>query len=156
MTQRFWARWLAVIGGVFAVFGVVMAVAGSTGPFRAVFGPLIDSAFWDHGVTAEATRFQAWVYGAWGGTTAGFGLLIAFASRSIFAPERAPLRRGLIAAVTLWFVVDTGASVAYGVWGNALAVNLPAYLALMLPLALAARLPSAPAPQDTVAASGRT
>lgn len=77
MSQRFWERWLAGVGVLFLIFGVVMAVAGDTEIFRRVFGPLVDRAFWASGVAPEALRFQVWVYGAWGGTVAGFGLLLA-------------------------------------------------------------------------------
>ena len=49
------------------------------------------------------------------------------------------LRTGALAALTVWFVVDTGASLTFGVWGNVVAVNLPVYLAIALPLAIGGR-----------------
>jgi len=116
-----------------------MAVGGGSEIFRLLFGPLIDPAFWDRGVAAEAKTFQVWVYGAWGGTVAGFGLLIAAVARHALAPGNRNLRLGVLMAVTLWFVVDTGASIKFGVWGNAIAINVPAYLALAAPLTLGAR-----------------
>jgi hypothetical protein len=134
MTQKFWERWLTAVGAVFAIFGVVMAVAGGSALFRSVFGPLIDPVFWEKGPSPEARAFQAWVYGTWGGTTAGFGLLIAVVAKAVLIPGQRRRRLGVWWAVTLWFVVDTGASVAFGVWGNALAINLPAYVALTVPL----------------------
>lgn len=139
MKQRFWEKWLSVVGGVFAIFGVLMAVAGGSEPFQLVFGPLIDSAFWKEGVAAEARTFQTWVYGAWGGTVAGFGLLIAVVAKPALAPENQRLRLGTLTAVTLWFLVDSGASVAFGVWWNALLINLPTYVALTLPLVCGTR-----------------
>jgi hypothetical protein len=44
VNQRFWENWLTAVGGVFAIFGVVMAVCGGSELFRVVFGPLIDLA----------------------------------------------------------------------------------------------------------------
>lgn len=139
MTQRGLERWLQAVGIVFVVFGVVMATAGGTEIFRQSFGLLIDPVFWPRGVAPEAEAFQRWVYGAWGGTVAGFGLLVAVVARPALSGGDQRLRLGALAALTLWFVVDTGASLAFGVWGNALAVNLPAYLAMAVPLALGGR-----------------
>ena len=139
MTQRFWEKWLTVVGGVLAVFGIVMAVAGGSELFQLVFGPLIDPAFCKEGVAAEARTFQIWVYGAWGGTVACFGLLIAVVAKSALAPGDQRIRLGTLGAVTLWFLVDTGACVAFGVWGNALLINLPTYVALTVPLVWGAR-----------------
>jgi len=136
MTKRFWQNWLTVAGGVFAIFGVVMAVAGGSELFQHVFGPLIDPAFWKGGVPGEARTFQTWAYGAWGGSVAGFGLLIAVIAKSALAPGNQRLRLGTLAAVTLWFLVDTGSCLAFGVWGNAVVLNLPSYVALAVPLLL--------------------
>ncbi len=90
-------------------------------------------------------RFRERWLVAVGALFAAFGVVMAIFGdtapfRIVFGPliDRA-LRLGVLAAVTLWFVVDTGASIACGVWGNALAVNLPAFLALAVPLALGAR-----------------
>ena len=142
MRSRFGERWLTGVGVLFLVFGVVMAVAGGTELFRAVFGPLIDSAFWEAGVAPEARRFQLWVYGAWGGTVAGFGLLLALVAKPALSEGNRRLRLGALAAVTVWFLVDTSASLVFGVWRNALLVNVPIYLAMALPLAFADRASS--------------
>lgn len=141
MTGRFWERWLATIGGLLAIFGVVMAVAGDTELFRRAFGPLIEPAFWDGDIAPEARRFQLWVYGAWGGIVAGFGFLIAVIARPALSEGNRRLRLGALSALTVWFIVDTGASIAFGVWGNVFAVNLPIYLAIAVPLAIGGRIP---------------
>jgi hypothetical protein len=139
MAQRTLERWLMAAGGILLGFGVVMAVAGDAEIFRNSFGLLIDPAFWPRGVPPEAARFQAWVYGAWGGTVAGFGMLIALIARPALSGGNRRLRTGALAALTVWFVVDTGASLTFGVWGNVVAVNLPVYLAIALPLAIGGR-----------------
>jgi hypothetical protein len=76
------------------------------------------------------------VYGAWGGTVAGFGLLLAVTARTLFQSENKRLRYGVLAALTLWFVVDSTVSLVHGAWGSALFINLPAYLALGTPILL--------------------
>jgi hypothetical protein len=136
-TQQILRVWLVLAGCAFAVLGIAMAVASDTSLFRAIFGSLIDSAFWSDQVPAEARPCQIWVYGAWGGTAAGFGLLIVVVAPEAVKPARQRLRLGMLAALVLWFVVDTGASIASGVWGNALAVNVPGFVVLALPLLLA-------------------
>lgn len=140
MSRRFARYWLTAVGLGLAAFGLVMATASTTAIFRAVFGPLVEHAFWSGAVPGEAGPFRAWVYGTWGGTISGFGLLIAVTAKRATSDD-ASLRLGLLAAVTLWFLVDTGASVAFGVWGNALAVNVPVYLALTIPLVWRSRRP---------------
>lgn len=139
MTQRFWEQWLTAIGGLLVIVGIVMAVAGDTEYFRRLFGPLIEPAFWEGDMTPEARRFQLWVYGAWGGVVAGFGLLIAVIAKPALSDGNRRLRLGALSALTVWFIVDTGASIAFGVWGNIFIVNLPVYLAIAVPLAIGGR-----------------
>ncbi|HJN26038.1 MAG TPA: hypothetical protein QGG18_10235 [Rhodospirillales bacterium] len=59
-TLRFCRIWLTSVEGVFALFGIVMAVASDTTAFRALFGPLIDSAFWETEIhlTCVVTCFE--------------------------------------------------------------------------------------------------
>ncbi len=137
MSERFLEIWLRTVGLGFAVFGVFMAVAYETWLFREVFGPLIESSFWSGRIPLEAQDFRAWAYGAWGGTISGFGLLLAVVARPAISGRNIRLRKGTLAALSLWFAIDSAASLVHGVWANALVINLPAYLALSLPLILA-------------------
>jgi hypothetical protein len=136
MDRTFRQRWLKSIGLIFAVFGLLMAVFGGSDLFRVLFGPIVDAVFWEEGPGPEAAAFQRWVYGTWGGTVAGFGMIIAVCAKSALVPENKPLRHGILFSLTLWFIVDTGSSIVFGVWGNALFINLPGYLALAAPLLL--------------------
>jgi hypothetical protein len=90
MSRRFSRYWLTSVGLGLTAFGVVMATASTTPIFRSVFGPLIDQAFWTGPVPDEAISSQAWVYGAWGGTVAGFGLLIAVVAKRASGDDGLP------------------------------------------------------------------
>ena len=130
-------NWLVTVGLLLAVFGVVMAVSSDSHLFRLIFDPLIESRFWPGDLPPEAERFRAWVYGAWGGTVAGFGLLMTAIARPAISGGNKRLRLSALAALVVWFVVDSAASLGYGAWGNAVFINLPTLLALGLPLLLA-------------------
>ncbi|MGI9388082.1 MAG: hypothetical protein ACR2OX_11680 [Methyloligellaceae bacterium] len=142
MGKRTLEIWLTCVGLAFATFGLLMAFGNETDLFRNTFDPLIERAFWIEEVPVEAREFRSWVYGAWGGTVAGFGLLLAHVARQSIAMENSRMRWGALAALTLWFVIDTTVSVIHGVWGNVFAINVPAYLALALPLFLAGKMPA--------------
>jgi len=136
LKQRALEIWFTAVGLLFAAFGIVMAVWNESEIFWIVFNPIIESSFWPAEVPPEAQLFRSWVYGAWGGTVAGFGLLLAATAGTLFQDKHTRLRHGVMAALTLWFVVDSTASLVHGAWGNALFINLPAYVALGLPILL--------------------
>lgn len=135
---------LTTVGLVFATFGVVTALANDTQLFRAIFGPLIERSFWPGDLPTEIRGLRGWVYGAWSGTVAGFGLLLAAIAKPSISGGEKHLRRGALAAHSLWFVIDSAASVAHGAWGNAAFVNLPVFLALALPVFLGGRYEERP------------
>ncbi len=132
-----WSNWLVVVGLGIAGFGVVIALFNDTPLFDLVFNRQIERSFWPEAEIPDTARlFRRWVYGAWGATVAGWGVLIAFIAH---VPFRAGARwawHSLAGAIAVWFVLDTGASVYFGVTFNALAVNLPILVAFAIPLAL--------------------
>ncbi len=79
-------------------------------------------------------QYETWVFGVWGATVAGFGLLAAFVAGSAFARRERWVRDGLAAAVIVWYVLDTGASLMGRVWVN-VAFNTVVLALLVLPLA---------------------
>jgi hypothetical protein len=112
-----------------------MALFNDTAPFDWLFNRWIDPAFWGAAPVPEAARaFRGWVYGAWGAMVAGWGITIAFLARHPFARRRPWARTALLAGLGYWFVLDSGVSLAFGVWFNAAAVNLPLLVLLLLPL----------------------
>lgn len=131
---RFWRGWLMAAAGAMAMFGVCMTLFSATNAFSA-FNQQIDPAFW-HGaqMPAAAVAFRHWVYAVWGAVVAGLGLLVALVARSAFNPRAVWVRNSLAACLLVWYALDTGASLAWGVTFNA-AFNTIVLLFLAAPLA---------------------
>jgi len=136
---RFWSRWLAAAGGAMAALGAAMAALYGGRAFdQARDG--VNAAFWPGGATApELARYQHWVHAVLGGTLLGWGVMFAWVAA-------VPFRRGepgawwsIAVATTAWYVVDTAASLHFGVIFNA-ALNTVLYAAFVVPIAGSARL----------------
>jgi len=135
MTPRtLWIRWMLVVTGLLAGAGVILAVAGGTSAL-APLNDRIDPAFWGGaGVTGPAADYRAWIFAVLGGTMAGWAI-------AMFALVRGGIAKGLrwawnavALSLAVWFPLDTGYSLAHGVWINALG-NTVILAALAIPLA---------------------
>jgi hypothetical protein len=122
-----------------AVFGVFMALFNQS-PLFDGFNSQIDPVFALSAVEAPSApigpsmqSFQGWAYGVWGATVAGFGVLAAFVARVPFRARRRWARDALVAAIAVWFVLDSGLSAMHGVWFN-VAFNSAVLIALAVPL----------------------
>jgi hypothetical protein len=115
---RLWVRWLEVLGGLFVVLGVYMAVAGGNAAF-APFRALVDPVFWGEGEPpGEARSFEGWIYAVLGGMMVGWGILTIALARFGIAEGARWAWRALVAAVVGWFVFDTTGSALAGAWFN--------------------------------------
>jgi hypothetical protein len=130
---EFFRIWLVVVGAGLAVGGAVLALLGG-GPLSAVLDRLIDPAFWRSAPDSTVRRYQAWSYGVLGGVMAGWGLLIAILAANAFAARQSWVWWSLALGTGLWFVLDTGQSLRYRVFANALA-NAVVLVAVAIPLA---------------------
>ena len=118
---RFWQQWLLITSIVIILFGIVMALGSGTRLFDLAFNRQIDPSFWPGGAPDPAVLgFQRWAYSILGATVAGWGLLIAFIARGPFARKERWAWNGLLLAMLLWYLLDTGISLAYTVYFNAL------------------------------------
>ncbi len=127
-----WCRWLTVVAAGVAVFGVSMAVFGGTplvGPVNAFFDPV----FWPASAPAVVVDFRAWVYGAWGATLAGWGIVLVFIARGPFAGREPWAWRAVAAGTVTWFLLDTGVSVVHGVLPNVV-LNVVVMVLIAVPL----------------------
>lgn len=143
-----WRTWLVCVGIGLTVFGLVMALVSGTPLFEPV-NRLIDPAFWEAGPPDPGSaNFQAWAYGAWGATLAGWGVVVTFTAREAFRRPERWAWWALALGTGSWFVLDTGISIAHGVGFN-VAVNCLVLVLVALPLfgtrsAAARRRPSDP------------
>lgn len=130
---RVWDAWLLGVAAGMAAFGVGMALFAQSSLFDG-FNAQIDPVFWATRAIDPGTReFRGWVYGVWGATVAGFGLLAAFVARGPFRRRERWARDALLVAAATWFALDTAVSASYGVWFN-VAFNTFVLLAIVVPI----------------------
>ena len=130
----FWQRWLLVFAVLLILFGVGMVFFNTTSVFDALFNDNINPAFWgSDGPDPTALRFQSWAYGLLGATIAGWGVIIFFLVKIPFAQREKWAWNAFFWGLLLWYVLDTGASIYYGVLFNA-AFNTAIFLVALIPL----------------------
>lgn len=131
----FWQRWLVAAGVLVTVFGVFIALLNGTALFDTLFNKPVDAVFWDHnGPDARTQDFQRWVYGILGATVAGWGVCLIFMARYPFKRREPWAWNGLVASMGLWFVLDSAISLSARNYFNALVINVPLMLLVLLPL----------------------
>ena len=115
----FWQRWLFVVGLGIADFGILMAVLSGT-PLFDLFNRQIAPAFWATEPTLESIqRFRHWIYGVWGATIAGWGVIVTFNAHYPFRNKEKWAWNCLVLGLLVWFVLDTSLSIFYKVYFNA-------------------------------------
>jgi hypothetical protein len=114
----FWCRWLWIASLALIAFGMAMALLNRTIAFSTM-NRSIDPAFWPAGAPEGASAFQAWVYGAWGATVVGWGVMAAVLARFAFPRREAWAWWALAAGIGAWYILDTAISALHGVWINA-------------------------------------
>ena len=129
--STFWRNWLTVWCWVVVLFGVVLAGAGlpaTDGVARTLMRVIggRDAAF------DAPLRFSTALMGC---VTAGWGLtmLPAFRAAHALSEGAAPVWRGLLLGVAVWFVADSALSIATGFGLNAVS-NTLLFAALLVPL----------------------
>ena len=115
----FWQRWLFVVSLLITLFGVAMTFLNST-EFFDLFNRQIDPVFWgSQNITGEAKNFQRWVYGVWGATIAGWGVMLGFIAYSPFRKREAWSWKCPVAGLAVWYLLDSGISIYFKVYFNA-------------------------------------
>jgi hypothetical protein len=132
MTTDFWRRWLLLASGLIGAYATSLVLAGAlTGRLFDVLGFGMRSGAVPHG---DARSYVLFLYGVLGAVLAGWMVTVAGIAAG-------PLRTGerwawpvLVTSLGVWFVLDTGLSLAVGSWQHAV-FNLLFLTALGLPLA---------------------
>jgi hypothetical protein len=129
---------MAAIGAGTAALGVLFVFAAHSTPMA----PMHDAAlpvFWGAEQPPEAARRYAfWAHGVLGGVLAGWGVLVIGIALGPFKRREPWAWWCLLIAFVGWFVLDSGASVAYGVTFNAW-LNLGALAITAVPIVATAR-----------------
>ncbi len=131
---NFWQRWLRVVAWGVTAFGLLMALLVET-PLFAAFHAQIDPAFWPEGaLTPEAfVAYRGWALSAWGATVAGWGLLLALLVGGPFRSRQPWVWPAIAVSLSLWFVLDTAASLRHGVGFN-VGLNVLIFVLAAIPL----------------------
>lgn len=115
----FWQRWLLAVSIIIAIFGVMMVFLSGTVLFD-FFNRKIDPAFWSTGIADHVTRqFQQWIYGVWGATIAGWGVILTYIAHDPFKRREHWAWKSVAFGLLVWFVLDTSLSLFHKVYFNA-------------------------------------
>lgn len=136
--SQFWDTWLFVVAILIVVFGIFLAFFNQSAFFDFLFNNQINPVFWPGLPPNDARLFQTWSYAVLGATVAGWGVFIAFIARYPFRRRDPWAFNCLAGGLGLWYGLDSGLSLYYGVWFNAL-FNTLLLIAAALPLFFTAR-----------------
>jgi hypothetical protein len=115
---NWWQKWLVVLGCIVTTFGTFMALANA-GPLFELFNQQIDPVFWNgQALPDQALAFRTWVYGAWGGTVAGWGIFMIFLASRPFKGKESWAWWCLVVGLGWWYILDSGLSWYAGVTFN--------------------------------------
>ncbi len=133
--MRLCTLWLLVVSFTMCAFGILMVLFGGTSLFGGL-GDEVDRVFWPNGIVPEGVgNFQGWIYGVWGATIAGFGLLAGLVAGTGFAGGEKWARNALAVSLVLWYLADTIVSAVFHVWVNVV-FNTVVLAAFAVPLAM--------------------
>jgi hypothetical protein len=128
-------RWLVIASLLVAAYGTALVVAG---PVAARLFDTLGFGMSAGGVPAGPARsYVLFVYGVLGAVLTGWMLTLAAVASGPPGNDDGRLRRRLAAAFVVWFLLDTGMSLATGVWQHAL-FNLAFLTLIGAPLLLGA------------------
>jgi hypothetical protein len=130
-SKQFWMTWLRMASLLVIAFGLALALLQGSSALN-LLNAQIDPNFWSAPVEGVTLAFQRWIYGAWGATVAGWGVLVYFVVQHAWQQERW-IWNGLAASLLLWYLLDTWISLKYGVTFNAV-LNTVFLLVLGTPL----------------------
>jgi hypothetical protein len=130
----FWRTYLLAASALFGVQSVSWLLFGSFDPFGFYTG-MMARTFWGSAeLTAEAQKTFSFAVGPLGATTAGYFVLVHYLVRYGFPRRERWAYIAVVAAVLVWFGLDTAASLRHGAWFNVVVVNVPCLVLLGIPL----------------------
>jgi hypothetical protein len=146
---EFWQKWLFYVGVIVAGIGVWMTFLTDTQVFREITTQY-DKVFWGDNLEAVDIRmraFQLWVYGAWGGTLAVWGVYIAFLAHYPFKNKEKWVWNCLVYGTGVWFFIETAISVRFSVMPNII-INVLIFSAIIWPCIMSKSYFEAEAPES--------
>ena len=135
MSPSLAANWIRIVAVGSILTGIIMAAGAVGDPTGAmsIFLGLVSSG--DSGIGGIATPEAKLALAVAGGVFAGLAAMFLFIVAPALKAENAHVRRGAILSLAIWYIVDSGASIASGNAANAVA-NTGFLLLFVLPLVL--------------------
>ncbi len=129
----FWQKWLLVVSYFSLGFGVFMALFGTT-PLFDLFNDQLNIIFWGT-ITppGEVMAMHGFYYGLSGGVLAGWAITLISLTQHPFNNREKWAWNCIIGGVVAWYILDTMASIRFGVYFNVVA-NTLFLVTLLLPL----------------------
>lgn len=132
----FWQKWFFITALIIIVFGLNLAFFGQTVIFNYLINNQINNAFWGTTqIPKDALKYQRFIYGVLGAVVAGWGIVLAFIAQYPFKKKEKWVWKSIILGASIWFITDTGFSVYYNAYNNAL-MNTLLFIIIGLPLIL--------------------
>ena len=131
---KFWHRWLWAFSILLILFGLAMVFLNGSRVFDLVFNDNINPTFWGQSGPDPATEtFLRWIYSLVGAVITGWGIFTFYIVKYPFSRRETWAWNCVFVGLLVWYVLDTGASLYYGVFFNA-GFNTLLFLLAIIPL----------------------
>jgi hypothetical protein len=130
----FWQRWLFYSSLLFALFGVIFAIYGNN-PLFLPYNRGLASVFWNtYEIPKEVLPFQTFIWGPLGATIACCYVLLAYIAWYPFLKKEKWARNAIIAAFSVWVILDSFICIKFGVYFQIYIINLFSIITKSLPI----------------------
>jgi hypothetical protein len=130
----FWQKWLFYSSLFFALAGIGFAFFGKSFLFQP-YEQMLASAFWKSKVfPPDAEIFRAFIYIPFGGTISCCYILLAFIAYYPFKEKKIWARNAIIVAYGVWVIIDSGACIYFGIFGQIYIINAFSIITKALPI----------------------
>jgi len=130
----FWQRWLFYSSLFIALTAILYAIFPEFSLFKP-YNVAINQILWQSkSIPAEAEVFRNFIYGPLGGTMACVYIFLALIAYYPFKKKERWSRNAILFAFSVWFVIDSGICLYYGVFFQAGILNILSMLQKLLPV----------------------
>jgi len=131
---HFWQKCLTAANVLAACVGLMVAFAGNSIFFAYYNQSTLDVFLSGETMTPEVLAIKNWLFGIIGASIVGFQILMIFIAEYAFKRKEKWAYWAMCSGLLSWFLIDTGISWYYGALHNIAIINLPALIAIGLPL----------------------
>jgi len=131
---NFWQKWFFITALIIIALGLGLSFFGHTILFNSLINNQINIALWGATqIPKDALNYQRFIYGVLGAVVAGWGIILAFIAQEPFKKKEKWAWKSIVLGLSIWFITDTGFSIYYKAYNNAL-MNTLLFILVGLPL----------------------